>query len=212
MVHPRSASRPAARVAGSGPTHGRSRRLTRTQQQGRVTMSVPESAAPVHHPRFLSVPVWDISEEEISEWKQAGRGLAAYTAECIRNGKYDNGQEIYPYPESVVYRELPRAAIDEVMGLLAERGMASKSKKGWRVIAPGRMEPSMWRAVGVLLARRADLPAALAAELESWKLALYALNAPAGPPSGQASGQKAGQADVARAVRPAKPALAIAAG
>jgi hypothetical protein len=167
------------------------------------------SGAGAVRPLFLSVPVWDISEDEISEWKQMpGRRLAAYTAECIRDGKYDNGQEIYPYPESAVYRELPRAAIDEFMGLLAERGMARKSKNGWHAIAPGRLEPSMWRAVGVLLARRAELPPALAAELESWKLALYALNAPRGTPAGQA----ADQAAVARAVRPAKPALAIAAG
>ena len=209
MVHPRFSlpGRLPASPAPARPTSG-GRRRTRIQQQGRVTMLMSKSGAPVDRPQFLSVPVWDISDEEISEWRQTGRRFAAYTAECIRDGQYDNGQEVYPYPKSVVYQEITREAVDEVMGLLAERGMARKSGSAWLAIAPGRMEPSVPRAIGVLLARRADLPPALATELDSWKLALDALNAPAGPPSGQT----AVQVDVARAVRSAKPALAIAAG
>jgi hypothetical protein len=155
--------------------------------------------------------VWDISDEEIAEWKEARMGFAAYTAECIRDGQYDNGQEIYPWPQSEVYRELARSHINEIMELLASRGMVSKSRNGWRAIAPGRMEPSMWRAVGLLLARRADLPPALAAELESWKAALYALNAAggAGPAGGDGPG---GPAATTPAARPAKPVRAITAG
>jgi hypothetical protein len=56
--------------------------------------------------------------------------------------------------------------------------MVRKSGSAWLAIAPGRMEPSLVRAVGVLLDRRADLPPALAAELDSWKRTLDALNAP----------------------------------
>jgi len=155
-------------------------------------------------PPFLSAPVWDISDDEIDEWKRTGKRFAAYTAERIRDGQYDNGQEVYPYPGSPVYREISRSAVDEVMGLLAGRGMARKSGGAWLAIARGRMEPSTWRAVGVLLARRADLPPALAAELESWKLALDALNAP--------GGASADQAAVVRAVRPARPAHSVAVG
>ena len=167
-------------------------------------MLMSESGAPVPRPLFLSVPTWDISDEEISEWKQTGRRFAAYTAECIRDGKYDNGQEIYPYPGSVVYQEITRQTVDEIMALLASRGMAEKSGSAWLAIAPGRMEPSIRRAVGVLLARRADLPQALADELDSWKLTLDALNAPAVTPADHAA--------AVRAVQPARPVRAIAAG
>jgi hypothetical protein len=162
---------------------------------------MPESGAAVRRLPFLSVPAWDISDEEISEWKQTpGMRFAAYTAECIRDGQYDNGQEIYP-PESGVYKELSRATVDKVMEVLADRGMARKSGSAWRAVTPGRMEPSALRAVAVLLARRADLPPALAAELGSWKLTLDSLEAP--------DDTLASQAAMERAVQPAKPIRAI---
>jgi hypothetical protein len=66
------------------------------------------------------------------------------------------------------------------MEMLAEMGMTRKSGRAWLAITPGRLEPSMRRAIAVLLARRADLPPALAAELDSWKLTLYTLEAPGG--------------------------------
>jgi hypothetical protein len=170
------------------------------QSSPHTKKTTPEAGS---RPQFLSVPVWDISDEEISEWSRTpGRRFAAYTAECIRDGKYDNGQELYPHPESAVYRELTKAAIDEVIRLLAERGMVRKSGDSWHAIAPGRMEPSTGRAIAILLARRADLPPALATELESWKRALDALNAPAGPPA---------QAAMVRPVRSTRPAFAVAA-
>lgn len=147
---------------------------------------MPDSA-PVRRPPFLSVPAWDISDEEISEWKRTqGMRLAAYTAECIRDGAYDNGEEIYP-PGSVVYQEITRAAVDQVMEVLAERGMVRKSGSAWRAIAPGRLEPSVRRAVAVLLARRADLPPALAAELDSWQLTLDTLEGHGGARPSQAA-------------------------
>lgn len=139
---------------------------------------MPESAATVRRLPFLSDPTWDLSDEEISEWKQTpGLYFAAYTAECIRDGKYDNGQEIYPLG-SLIYKDISRSAVDEVMRILAERGMVRKSGSAWHAIAPGRLEPSVRRAVAVLLDRRADLPPALAAELDTWKLTLDALGAP----------------------------------
>jgi hypothetical protein len=154
---------------------------------------MPESAAAARRLPFLSVPAWDISDEEIGEWKQTpGMRFAAYTAECIRDGQYDAGQEIYP-PESGVYQELTRAAVDKVMEILAGRGMARKSGSTWRAVAPGRMEPSIRRAVAVLLARRADLPPALATELGSWKLALDALEAPDDTLASQAVTERAAQ-------------------
>jgi hypothetical protein len=123
---------------------------------------------------FLSAPVWDISDEEIAEWRAApGNRFLAFTAECIRDGKYDNGQEIYPLG-SMMYREISRVRVDEIMGVLAERGMVRKAGGAWLAITPGRMEPSVRRAVGVLLACRDDLPSALAAELDSWKVTLDA--------------------------------------
>jgi hypothetical protein len=167
---------------------------------------MPESGAPqsgriVRHPPFLSVPAWDISDEEIGEWKQTpGLRFAAYTAECIRDGQYDDGQEVYP-PGSVVYREITRERVDQVMAILAERGIARKSGGAWRAIAPGRMEPSIRRAVTVLLARHADLPPALAAELSAWKLTLDAWAAPDGTPAGQTAAERAAQ--------PAEPLCAI---
>jgi hypothetical protein len=136
---------------------------------------MPEPAATTRRLPFLSVPTWDLSDEEISEWKQTpGLRFAAYTAECIRDGKYDNGQEIYS-PGSLVYKEISRSAVDRVMEILAERGMVRKSGSAWHAIAPGRLEPSVRRAVAVLLDRRADLPPTLAAELDSWKLTLDTL-------------------------------------
>lgn len=140
---------------------------------------MPKSAAAVRRLPFLSVPTWDLSDEEISEWKQTGRRFAAYTAECIRDGKYDNGQEIYPLGSSL-YREISRSAVDEVMEILAERGMVRKSGSAWHAIAPGRLEPSVRRAVAVLLGRRADLPPALAAELDAWNRTLDTLDVAGG--------------------------------
>lgn len=121
-------------------------------------------------------PTWNISDEEISEWKRTpGRKLAAYTAECIRDGKYDNGEELYP-PESEVYREITRDAVDQAMGALAERGMVRKSGSAWHAIAPGRLQSGTCHAVATLLAHREDLPPTLAAELDSWKNTLDALD------------------------------------
>ena len=161
-----------------------------------------EPGASVRRLPFLSVPAWDISDEEISEWKQVpGMRFAAYTAECIRDGQYDDGQEVYPLG-SVVYRELSRVAVDRVMEVLAERGMVRKSGSAWCAVTPGRMEPSIRRAVAVLLARRADLPPVLAAELGAWKLSLDTLAASGNPPAGQAA--------IERAVQPAEPRRAMA--
>jgi hypothetical protein len=141
------------------------------------------SGATVRRLPFLSVPAWDLSDEEISEWKQMpSMRFAAYTAECIRDGQYDNGEEIYP-PESVIYRELPRATVDRAMEILAERGMARKSGGAWHAIAPGRLVPSIRRAVTVLLARRSDLPPALATELGAWQLTLDTLESSDGTPT-----------------------------
>jgi hypothetical protein len=109
---------------------------------------MPESAAAVGREPFGSVPKRDISDEEIGEWKQTpGLRFAAYTAECIRDGQYDDGQEVYP-PGSVVYQEITRERVDQVMTILAERGMARKSGGTWRAIVPWRMEPSAGRATG----------------------------------------------------------------
>jgi len=166
-------------------------------------------------PVLLSVPVWDITDEEIEKWKHSCSGvpgvrLAGYTAAAIRDGRYDNGKELFPLG-SPGYQEVTRATVDRGMEMLAERGMVRKSGGGWYPVVPGRMEPSTWRAVGTLLDRRADLPPALTAELESWKRALYALNAPGDGP-GAPSGASADQAAVVRALRPAKPTLTRAAG
>jgi hypothetical protein len=159
-------------------------------------------------PALLTVPVWDITDEEISEWQHSCSGvpgvrLAGYTAAAIRDGEYDNGRELYPLG-TPAYREVTRETVDRAMGMLAERGMARKSAGAWYPVVPGRMEPSTWRAVAVLLARHADLPPALTAELESWKLALDALNAPSGAPFGQSAVVPAG--------RQARPTLSVAAG
>jgi hypothetical protein len=176
---------------------------TRHQDQGRSA-----AGAGGVMPVLLSVPVWDITDEQIEEWKQSCSGvpgvrLAGYTAAAIRDGRYDKGGELFPLG-APGYQEVTRATVDRGMELLAERGMVRKSGGGWHPVVPGRMEPSTWRAVGTLPARRADLPPTLAAELESWKLALYALNAP--------GGASVGQAAAVRAVRPGRPALTIAAG
>ena len=117
--------------------------------------------------------------------------------------KYDNGQAVYP-PWSEVYKELSRAAVDQVMELLANRGMVRKSGSVWHAITPGRLEPSTRRAVAALLACRADLPPALAAELDSWNRTLDAMQAPSGMPPSQAA--------KAEAIQSAKPLHAIAAG
>jgi hypothetical protein len=159
-------------------------------------------------PLVLSVPVWDITDEQIEEWKQSRSGipavrLAGYTAAAIRNGEYDNGREMYPLG-TPAYQEVTRETVDHAMEMLMERGMTRRSGGRWYPNVPGRMEPSTWRAVATLLDRRADLPPALTAELESWKLALHALNAPGGAAPGQAA--------PAPAARPATPALAVAAG
>ena len=161
-------------------------------------------------PALLSVPVWDITDEQIEEWKHAHSGvagmcLAGYTAAAIRDGEYDNGRELYSRSGP---REVTQETIDHAMGMLMERGMTRRSGGSWYPVVPGRMEPSLWRAVGTLLGRRADLPPGLAAELESWKRALYALNAPGDTP-GAADDAQAGRA-VVRALR--QPALTRAAG
>lgn len=120
----------------------------------------------------LETAMWDISDQEIREWKQTpGKRFAAYTAECIRDGKYDNGQELYP-PDSPVYREITRETVDQAMRLLADRGMTARSGGTWHAVTPGRMEPDLHRAVTVLLGHRDDLPPALADELDSWKATL----------------------------------------
>jgi hypothetical protein len=163
---------------------------------------MPESGAAVRRLPYLSVPAWDISDEEISEWKQtAGLRFAAYTAECIRDGQYDDGQEVYP-PGSQVYRELSTTAVDRVMEVLAERGMVRKSGRAWRAVTPGRLEPSIRRAVAVLLARVADLPPALAAELAAWQHSLDILAAGGSPATRPAARE--------RTVQPAEPLRAVA--
>jgi hypothetical protein len=130
-----------------------------------------------NRPQFLSVPTWDISDEEISEWKKAPEtGLAGLAAERIRDGMYGNGMEIYP-PGSAVHREAPREDLSRQMALLVERGMARREGDRWLAIAPGRMEPSLRRAAGILLDRRADLPPDLTAALDSWKRTLDAIQA-----------------------------------
>jgi hypothetical protein len=50
--------------------------------------------------------------------------------------------------------------------------MVRKSGGAWYPVTPGRIAPSTRRAVTVLLASRAELPPALAAELESYEAAL----------------------------------------
>jgi hypothetical protein len=151
--------------------------------------------------------MWDISDEEISDWKQApGMRFAAYTAECIRDGQYDDGQELYP-PGSAVYREITRAAVDRDMGLLAERGMTRKTGGRWHAITPGRMAPATLRAVAVLLASRDDLPPALATELDAWKTTLDALT-----PPDVLSRSLASQAASEQAITPARPVPAVKTG
>lgn len=72
------------------------------------------------------------------------------------------------------------------MEILAERGMARKSGGAWRAITPGRMTPSLRRAVTLLLSRRADLPPALATELDAWNRTLEAPDPSDAPPPSQA--------------------------
>lgn len=137
---------------------------------------MPEPGPPARRRPFLSIPTWDISDEEIRDWKQTpGRRFAAYTAECIRDGKYDRGQELYP-PGSPVYQEITRETVDQAMELLAERGMAKRSGGAWHAVTPGRLEPSISRALAVLLAHRGELPPALADELDCWKATLESTN------------------------------------
>lgn len=46
-----------------------------------------QSGASVRRLPFVSVPEWDISQQEISEWRQTpGTRFAAFTAECIADG------------------------------------------------------------------------------------------------------------------------------
>jgi hypothetical protein len=148
---------------------------------------------------------WDITDEEISEWKRSpGMILAGYTAECIKNGQYDDGREIYP-PESVVYKEVTRQTVDKAMEILAARGMTAKRAGAWRAITPGRLEPGARRAVAVLLACRQQLPPALATELDSYKELLDAMYP-------HARGGRLASGTTGRALAPARPARAIAAG
>jgi hypothetical protein len=153
---------------------------------------------------FRSVPAWDITDEEISEWQHSRSGVpgvcfAGYIAAAIRDGRYDGGGELFP-PGSMVYREITRETVALAMEMLMDRGMVRKSGGAWYPVVPGRLEPSTRRAVAVLLARRADLPPALAAELDSWKRALEAPD-----------GKSADQAATGRAVQPTKPLRVIAA-
>src|ERR1700722_4066581 len=106
-------------------------------------------------PVLLSKPVWDISDEEISEWQHSCSGvrgvrLAGYTAAAIRDDRYDNGKELFTL-RSPAYQEVTRETVDRAMGMLAERGMVRKSAGAWYPVVPGRMEPSTWGAVGMLL-------------------------------------------------------------
>jgi hypothetical protein len=52
-------------------------------------------------PLFRSVPAWDITDEEISEWQQSRSGIpgvrfAGHMAAAIRDGRYDDGREMFP--------------------------------------------------------------------------------------------------------------------
>lgn len=174
---------------------------------------MPKSGAAAPHPPFLSVPTWDICDEEIDEWRARGLLLSAYIARRISDGEYDNGREIFPGAEagSRVYPYLTRDAVAKAMEPLAERGMVRKEGDRWYAIAPGRMEPSIRRAVATLLRCRADLPPALAAELDSWKLTVDALEASGCEPQAPC-GASAGQAAVVRAIRSARPMRVIGAG
>lgn len=148
---------------------------------------MPEPGPAVRRLPYLSVPAWDISDEEIREWKQTpGMRFAAYTAESIRDGKYDRGQELYP-PGSPIYQEITRETVDQAMELLAERGMAKQSHGAWHAVTPGRLEPGISRAIAVLLGHRGELPPALAAELDSWKATLETIDSriAVDPPSRQ---------------------------
>lgn len=127
------------------------------------------------------VPAWDITDEEISEWKRPGSGipgvvLAGFTAAAIRDGKYGAGKELFPR-DSAVYREVTREAVEHAMTMLMERGMVRKSGDAWYPIVPGRLAPSARRAVSSLLACREALPPALATELDSYRVALEDLEA-----------------------------------
>jgi hypothetical protein len=158
---------------------------------------------------FRPVPAWDITDEEISDWKHSRSGipgmvLAGYVAAAIRDGKHDSGKELFP-PDSQAYREVTRQTVDQAMAMLAARGMVRKSGHAWYPVVPGRPAPSAHRAVAALLATREELPPALAAELESYQAALDATSAQA-PRRAPAS-----PAATEEASRPARPALAIAA-
>jgi hypothetical protein len=129
---------------------------------------------------FRPVPAWDITDEEIREWQHSHSGIpgvvfAGYTAAAIKDGRYDDGKELFP-PGSGVYREITRKALDQAMAMLAERGMVRKSGGAWYPVTPGRIAPSTRRAVTILLARRDELPPALATELDSYKAALETMH------------------------------------
>lgn len=138
----------------------------------------------VRHLPFLSVPTWDISDEEIEEWKQDnGHRLVALVAERIRDGFYKSDEEIFP-PESCQRHgaDEPRYFFGKDAHMLIERGMVRESDGRWYAITPGRMEPSIRRAMNVLIDCRADLPDSLAVELDSWKATLDELASSGGIP------------------------------
>lgn len=127
-------------------------------------------------PLFRSIPAWDITDEEISEWQHSRSGipgivLAGYTAAAIRDGRHEGGRELFP-PDSGAHREVTRKTVNQAMGMLMERGMVRKSGDAWYPVTPGRVEPGPRRAAAVLLACRAELPPALAAELDSYTAAM----------------------------------------
>lgn len=165
------------------------------------------TVTPLRPPR--PVQAWDITDEEISEWKHSRSGIpgivfAGYTAAAIKDGRYDASKELFP-PDSGVYREIAREAVNQAMEMLAERGMVRKAGRAWYPVSPGRIAPSTRRAVAALLAIREELPPALAAELGCYQAALDA-NRPQ-PPGGTLAGHPAtGHAITAR------PPRAIAAG
>ncbi|HEX4832504.1 MAG TPA: hypothetical protein VH478_15580 [Trebonia sp.] len=163
------------------------------------------SVTPLRPSASPSLPAWDITTEEIEEWGQTpGLMFIAHTAKRIRDGKYHNGQEVYP-DGSVIYTETCRDLIAENMELLVKRGMLRKSGDRWFAIAPGRLAPPASRAVRVLLAMRDDLPTALAAELDAYQATLTALTA-------QPPGRKPAAPAFAARTAPARASAAVQGG
>ncbi|HEX4831441.1 MAG TPA: hypothetical protein VH478_10150 [Trebonia sp.] len=165
-----------------------------TRQYGQVAGAREGTVTPLRP--VSPLPAWDITNEEIEEWRQTPRlGLVALTAERIRDGKYHNGQEVFP-DGSAIYTETCRDLIEGDMDLLVTRGMLKKAGNRWFAIAPGRLAPPASRAVRVLLALRDDLPPGLAAELDAYQAVLTALTA-------QGPGPRAAPEPTAGPARPA---------